>query len=296
MTSITGGGLTQQLYQRLFDHLDVDKSAALSVDELKAAGSDNQDYASAFKMLDADSDGKISRAEMTGSSAPFSNDTLSALVETQTAQPSQNIHAANKATLGLLEGTRSEQETQDVAALFARADTDGDGKLSDSEWDAEKALRRASNLDSGTISGPIFINVDANGDGLTSTDEVRAGRAVPLNLVATIRDDLPTEAPPSPTATQTDTGSSDTIGATTASSAEDKQKILEQAKADWAERTSGGAGTYKFLDREIAAYRSAAQADLSSTPLSDALSTRLMNQILASLETKTADLTNTTSA
>lgn len=286
MTSITSGGLTQQLYQRVFDHLDVDKSDGLSIDELKAAGGEKQDYAAAFKTLDADTDGKISRAEMTGSSVALSNDTLSALVEAQTTTTPRTALAASKGTLSLLEGARSEQETQDINALFARADVDGDGKLSDAEWDAEKALRRSSNLDAGTISGPVFMAVDADGDGLTSTDEVRAGRGAPLPLsaVATVAPVGAVEIDPS------------IAGDATNASGEATQQIAEQAQADWAERTSGGEGTYTILDRELAAYRSAAQIDFSGMTMSSALSTRLINQILAGLETKTNDLTQQVSA
>ena len=277
MSSIVSSSQTQQLYQRLFDRLDTDKSQGLSIAELQAAGGEKQDYASAFKALDADTDGKISRAEMTGSSIALSNDTLSALIETQATTTPRTALSANKGTLGLLDGVRSEQETQDINTLFARADVDGDGKLSDTEWDAEKALRRSSTLDSKTISGPIFVAVDADGDGLTSTDEVRAGRASPLPLLASTSAELPApiDIAPSPD------------GEATTTSGGARQQTQEQAQADWAERTSGGEGTYKILDRELATYRSAAQIDFSGMTMSSALSIRLINQILADLEGKT---------
>ncbi|ADG12254.1 hypothetical protein B7G68_19590 [Caulobacter segnis] len=286
MTSIASGGLTQQLYHRVFDHLDADKSDGLSLDELKSVGGEKRDYASAFKTLDADADGKISRAEMTGSSVALSNDTLSALVEAQTEPTPRTALPANKATLGLLDGARSEQETQDISALFARADVDGDGELSDAEWSAEKAMRRASNLDSGTISGAIFIAVDADGDGLTSTDEVRAARATPLPLSAVA------SAPPIDVIDIDPSIASDAANAP----GDAAQQSAEQVQADWAERTSGGEGTYKILDRELAAYRSAAQIDFSGVTMTDTLSTRLISQILAGLETKTEGWTTPVSA
>lgn len=273
MTSIASGGLTQQLYQRLFDHLDVDKSDGLSLDELKTAGPDSQDYASTFKALDADTDGKISRAEMTGSSVPLSNDTLSALVEAQAASGSPTALKASKATLPLLDGARSEQETQDIAALFARADVDGDGKLSDSEWEAEKALRRASNLDAGAISGPVFIAVDADSDGSTGVDEVRAARPIPLSLVASAM-----EGPPPVAVTAEGT------------------KTPEQPQIDLAQRASDGDGAYKIPDSQIAAYRSAAQADFGAMAMSETLSARLISQILAGLESQSDSLATQTTA
>lgn len=272
MTSITSGGLTQQLYQRVFDHLDVDKSDGLSIDELKAAGGEKQDYAAAFKTLDADTDGKISRAEMTGSSVALSNNTLSALVEAQATTTPRTALAANKGTLSLLDGARSEQETQDINALFARADVNGDGKLSDAEWEAEKALRRASSLDSGAISGPVFMAVDANGDGLTSTDEVRSARPIALSLVASsMRPPVPVEEA-------------------------EENKSPQQTRSDPAQSASDGDGSHPVPNRDIVAYRSAAQKEFSSMAISDTLSARLIGQILAGLESQSNDLAKQTFA
>lgn len=252
MTSIASGGLTQQLYQRLFDHLDVDASQGVSFDELKAAGADNRDYASAFKALDADTDGKISRAEMTGSSVALSSETLSTLVAAQAETTTPTALSASKATLSILDGVRSEEETQDINALFARADVNGDGKLSDAEWNAEKVLRRASNLDSDTASGPAFIAVDANGDGLTGADEVRAARPIALSLVATAMTPVAIE------------------------------------KFQTPQMTAGDSRTIPV--RDIAAERLAAQKDFSGLAISDTLSARLLGQILAGLGSQSEDL------
>lgn len=282
MNSIGTGSdsLTQYLYQRMFSHLDVDKSDGLSLDELKAVGGEDHDYASAFKKLDADTDGKISRVEMTGSTVALATDTLLALLEDQTSATQKTALAPTKGTLGLLEGARSAREIQDISDLFARADVDGDGKLSDIEWEAEKALRRSSNLDAGMISGALFIAVDADRDGLTSKDEVRAGRGAPLALMAS------TTAPP-PNPIEIDPFSDVEI---TTDSGAPVQQTTEQANADLAEGTSGGDGAYKFLDRELVAYRSAAQLDFSNMTMSGALSSRLFNQLLAGLDAQTEDL------
>jgi len=71
MTTISGGALTQQLYGKLFDRLDVDASLGLTQDELKAAASSRSDeaFTAAFEKLDADKDGKISRAEISAGPA-----------------------------------------------------------------------------------------------------------------------------------------------------------------------------------------------------------------------------------
>lgn len=153
MTTIGGGALTQQLHQKLFDRLDVDSSQSLGLDELKAADKARSasDFARIFEGLDADTDGKISRAEI--SAAPA----LSFKTDPQTA----------------------------VSDLFARADVDGDGKLSSDEMDAEKTLRRAQSLDAGKLAGPVFLSRDADGDGLIAPDEVLAGQ--PLQTLEPLR-------------------------------------------------------------------------------------------------------------
>lgn len=178
MTTIGGGALTQQLHQKLFDRLDVDSSQGLGLDELKAADGKRSasDFARIFEGLDGDADGKISRAEM--SAAPA----LSFNTDPNTA----------------------------VTDLFARADVDGDGRLSIEERDAERTLRRAQGLDAGQQTVPVFLIRDADEDGLIAPDEVvAAGTAGLRTLRATVAEKVPvavqerwqtvraqTEAPP----------------------------------------------------------------------------------------------------
>lgn len=54
---------------------------------------------------------------------------------------------------------------------------------------------------------------------------------------------------------------------------------------------SGPGGTFKLLDREVAAYRDNARADFEGLPMTGTLSARLMTQILAGLETRPANAT-----
>lgn len=159
MTTIGSGALTQQLHQKLFDRLDVDSSQGLSLGELKGADKARSadDFARIFQGLDADTDGKISRAEMSAAPAP------SFPTDSQTA----------------------------VADLFARADVDGDGRLSGEEMDAEKALRRAQTLDASQLTGPVFLARHADGDGLLAPDEVEAGQPVLQALQPTAAEKIP---------------------------------------------------------------------------------------------------------
>lgn len=289
MTSIQSNALNQQLYQRLFDHLDVDKSAALSLDELKATGTkgDAAVFAEAFKALDGDRDGKIVRAEMTGPSLSFVSETLGAMIATQTSSVSND----GKVAEGGLDSPASEQPSEAVKALFVRADVDGDGFLSSDEMKAEGALRRAANLDAGFISGPIFIPRDANQDGLIAPEEIRSGSGQPLQLKRVFFDEMPLEHQQQWLETRANHNAlnpANPMPEPMIYSAEEKQRIRQQQDTDWAERMSGPEGTYKLLDREVTAYRDAARADFDSLTMTDTLSARLMKQILAGLEAKPA--------
>jgi hypothetical protein len=248
MTTIGGGALTQQLYQKLFDRLDTDTDQTLSLDELKAADSDRSGdaFATMLRGLDADQDGKIGRAEI----------------------------AAAPAVGALASSSGSEA----VASLFARADIDGDGKLSDDEMEAEKALRRAETLDNGFLSGPVFLARDADGDGLRSQDEMVA--AMPQRLPASA---LRVDVEPAQWSQIRSGPDGETVAAPPARTDEDRQKLLDQFAADQAERESGPAGTITYLAREIGDLRDKAAADFAASPMTQTLSSRLLAQILGGL-------------
>lgn len=298
MTTITGGALTQQLYQRLFERLDTDGDQGLSIDELQTADK-TQPAASVAKLfgaLDGDADGKIGRAEMTGPAFSFAGNTLSALLatqaETNSKPPAEDATELQRHTTAFL-GPRSQDEAEQVAGLFTRADADGDGLLSKDEMAAEGAARRAATLDAGYISGPIFYTIDANNDGALSPDEVHGGTTKGLTGITKVKffdeqspedqkrwmDDraaLNARNPDSP------------LPMPTILSSAEKQRLRDQLVADQAERASGPEGTSKILSRDLDGLRDAAARDFANTPVTDALATRLMRQLLAGWDTQPA--------
>lgn len=270
MTSISATGtLTQQLYRQLFDRLNTDGDEALSVGEIGAAGGrSNDELSSVFKILDADGDGRVMRAEMTPSSA-FRADTLASLISAQ----GDDAPAPTDAEI--------------LADLFALADLDGDGALNTAEMKAEGDLRRAASLDAGYMAGPVFMSRDEDGDGLLTQDEIGVARAIktldlPLTAVR-FHDELPQAdrerltqvrermgLPPLPTLTD-----------------DEKAAQRQQWAADRAERASGPEGTLTFLSREIDELRTKAADAFDSAGLSDSLSARLLQQILGEAWTTT---------
>lgn len=258
MTTIGGGALTQQLYQKLFDRLDVDSSQGLSLDELKAADPTQSDdaFGKIFGGLDADQDGKIGRAEIAAAALAFRNGPLLA--------PSTPADAASAAARSA------------VGDLFKRADTDGDGKLSADEMEAEKALRRAANLDAGYISGPIFATRDADGDGAFDPSEVTGGSPILCKVNLVFHDEMPPEAQAQ---WRNEFGRAPDIY-----SPEEKQRRRDELAAQQAEHMSGPAGTFKFSSGEIDGLRGDASAQFSTLAMTKTLSSRLLAQILGGLD------------
>jgi Ca2+-binding EF-hand superfamily protein len=267
MTAITGGGtLTQQLYQRLFDRLNTNSDDALSFDEMSGAGASSKS-AEAFKTLDANDDGKVVRAEMTPSST-FSADTLNAMLLAQTDQPPQT-------------------NEEIVSDLFTRADADGDGALSADERSAEAAIRRASSLDAGYAPDHAYMMSDRDGDGLIRQNEVLVARRVHIPASAiTFSDEVPADLVRRMEAVRLASADPASSGGQVSPpveplTAEEKQKVRDQFTADWAERDSGPAGTTRYLGREIDGLRDKAEADFAKAPVTDSLTARLMQRILA---------------
>lgn len=294
MTSINSGGLKEFLYQRLFQNLDVDRSQGLSLDELKGSGAKGDDavFAEAFKALDADGDGKVARSEMTAPPLSFTTGTLDAMIAVQASTATEKARTEIDPVTGrksIVVPPKSESEARAIKALFSRADLDGNGRLSQDELKAEGALRRAANLDAGHLSGPIFVPRDANQDGSIAPDELSVGIGQPLRVREVFFDEM------SPDQQKRWLEVEDQLHAHNPSnpksepkiySADEKARIRQREDADWAERMSGPEGTFKLLDREIAAYRDKARAEFDSLPMTETLSARLMARILAALETR----------
>jgi Ca2+-binding EF-hand superfamily protein len=263
-STVAGSTLTQQLYMRLFDRLNTNGDDALSVGEVGVLDAQNVESSKVFKVLDGDGDGRVTRSEMTPSDT-FGPETLASLISAQSgaddeaASPSMEI----------------------LAALFNRADLDGDGALNADEMQAESDLRKAANLDAGYGSGPVFMPVDRNDDGLFTKDEIGVGQQIrSLELPASaIRffDELPGDMQQRIQAARKQMDLPPLKPLTD----EEKTAQRDQWAADRAERASGPEGTTKFLSREIEGLRADASAAYAArAQLSDSLSQRMMQQIL----------------
>lgn len=161
-----GGGLRAGLLERLFQHADRNRNQSVGVDEIAALLSgDTADAVARTVVADQDQngDGELTLAE-------FAHGRLAS--ETMTGLLSAQEYA---------EANRSERRADDqraVEALFARADLDGDGFLSQEEFDAERVLQFARSLDTGEAAPQHMLMAfrrDA-GDGKFSKDEILVGR------------------------------------------------------------------------------------------------------------------------
>ncbi|WP_421736366.1 hypothetical protein [Caulobacter sp.] len=276
MTAITSGGtLTQQLYQRLFDRLNTNADDAVSFDEMSAAGTSFSKADAAFNALDANGDGRVVRAEMTPSST-FGADTLNAMLSAQTGQAPQT-------------------QEEIIKALFARADADGDGALSADEMKAEAAIKQAAALDAGYSPDVTYLKVAGDSDGLLQRDEIMVARRlhIPASAIRSI-DELPAGIADRLRDATRAYGEEPAAGGQVSPPSEpltpeQRQARLDQMRADLIERDSGPAGTTRYLSRELGGLRDQARADLDQTPMTNSLVSRLMQQIVAGWSAAPAD-------
>ena len=165
-TQSIGGGLQAGLLQRLFAKADQDQNQSVSAAELASlmSGKDTATRAAAIVVnRDLDSDGQLTMAELsTGKLAP---ETLSGLLSRQ------EYVAADR-------GGRLADDRNAVDDFFTQADSDGDGKLSKDELDAERTLRMARSLDDGEAAPQHMFGAmrGAADDGVITKDELLVGR------------------------------------------------------------------------------------------------------------------------
>ena len=172
-----GGGFRAGLLERLFTRADTDQNQSVGVDELAGLMTGDDAPARARAILsarDADGDDQLTLAELTG--GKLAPETLSGLLSVQ------EYAAADRAG-------RAADDRKAVDEFFASADLDGNGQLSKEEFDAERALRMAQNLDSGEPAPQHMFGVfrQAFDDKVITRDELMVGRrlvdlAKPISL------------------------------------------------------------------------------------------------------------------
>lgn len=195
MTSISSGSLSSALLQQMqqarlamFQKADTDESGGLSLEEFKAAGpKDEQGNAIAppsgapsvediFASLDSDGDGSLTQSEM---DAGFGQ---------KTGQNNQQSLLSSDMMTHLL-SQLSDEETQ---SIFSTADQDGDGSLTQEEFDAAVETIVTSALEEMPAGGPppggakggseeeetsssqVYDALDTNQDGTVSLEELLA--------------------------------------------------------------------------------------------------------------------------
>ena len=177
----------QDLWGRFLGGVDRNKDGTISAEELAALSSTDK----AEKIVtqhDAIGDGQLSSDELP--KGAFSPQMLGSLLDAQ-----EYRDATPEA--------RAADDTRAIEAMFARADVDGDGVLSEAEWDAERTLNMSSWVDTRQMPDIAFIARTRSMDGLSTVavpgeeeapaglrpEDFIVGRRVALELVAA--EDLP---------------------------------------------------------------------------------------------------------
>lgn len=263
MTTVSGAGstLTQQLYQKLFDRLNVDADEAVSLQEMTVAVGDQTKASKVFETLDGDRDGRISKAEMTPSDA-FGAETLAALIGAQT-------------------GSEKPSDEEYLADWFTRTDTNGDGLVSKDERHAAADLRRAAAYDAGYIpTRAVMVRPEASNEEPLTVDQFQAVTIKPLLMdISKVRfaEDGPPEMLELMNKLRTQSGQPPLTGPLTD---EERQRRLDQLQADIDERNSAPDGGRGFLSRELGGVRAEEAVRIAESDLSAALAAQLFQRVL----------------
>lgn len=263
MTALPGIGstLTRQLYQKLFDRLNVDGDDAVSLAEMTGVGLDNANVSRVFETLDADRNGRISKAEMTPSDA-FGAETLSALIGAQTGP-----------------GALSDEEY--IADWFAKTDTNDDGRVSKDERQAAADLRRAATYDAGYLATRgVMVLPGTNADDPLTLDQFQTITVKPLSLdISKVRfaEDAPPEVLERINRVR---AHSDLPPLTGPLTDEERQRRLDQLQADIDERSSAPDGAHSFLSRELSGMREQEAVRIAGSNLSSSLAAQLLQRVM----------------
>lgn len=164
MTSIDTSALSaRNVWQRFIASADTDGNGSLSEDELAALSPDtaSEKIAQIVSQRDANGDGVLSADELP--KGAFSTMAFEHLLNAQEYRDATSVE-------------RREDDARAIADLFARADVDGNGVLSDDEWSAERALSMSAWADSGDmpeialIARTTSLSNVTNPSGLTKID------------------------------------------------------------------------------------------------------------------------------
>ena len=262
MSGVSGVGstLTQQLYQKLFDRLNLNGDDAVSLEEMSGLGAGKADVPKVFSTLDADGDGRLTKAEMTPSDA-FGAETLAALINAQT-------------------GPEALSDEEYLADWFAKTDTDGDGLVSKDERQAAADLRRAATYDAGYLATRgVMVIPGANAEDPLTLDQLQAMTVKSLNFdISKLR--FAEDAPPEVLERINKVRAHSDLPPLGPLTDEERQRRLDQLQADIDERNAAPDGARGFLSRELGGVRAEEAARIAETDMSSALAAQLLQRVL----------------
>lgn len=141
VSATAGAPSAQAIWNRFLSGLDRNGDGSMDAGEL-AASSSPEKAEKAITAHDANGDGRLDADELPkGAFSPAASGALLDAQEYRDASPEER---------------RADNDTA-IAKMFARADIDADGVLSQAEWDAERALSMSRFLDSGELSDVAII-------------------------------------------------------------------------------------------------------------------------------------------